>query len=1190
MKPGPMSLWLDPRTPLLARELGDAVVVGSSFVLIRAGVAGLPAVRELSEPLGLIAVEDAPRVVCLWGRGEVSLPGAVVAARQLPRWQPVALWMSSPVSVPGRPLHVLLMCPGLGVSSATLTLTCQGHEARTQVVALEGRGLGHATWRDLPSGIWTVAITAPESLAVHAAPRSVLVSSVSPPAFTARWLDRRHSPTPSGRGEEGGRWSLHFSVRLTLHGHPLSGQVRLALRHRRQGTLRRLPERLSVDPFGTVRSVIEQPEGDWALCFIAEALDGQMTRLELPPLPSDEGRLELGPMTFRGGLVSGADSQGYLGLRYVPGASLGGAALSVEPRPAGRSLTLLAHEAITGLSVLTLEPLGRRATLHELGSLEVGQRASVPIEDPLGLVVGAGFSGEGEVPWESWGGWLGQPNTGGVSMAWCEGVQERDGGPWAASGTRPSLTLALGDEGGGEGQDAEGVVLLLIGHERSPWPHRRHGQADPFEPLGERLWQALKVLTEAIDEGDGLRPLYEAAGGHRALEEVIRRLRGGEASSSSGQSPPPPLEAPWLDVTPVSAQKWELLDVRLVTLSGRETVRLPSVPSSGCVRVEALCVRGARWSRAEARLSVGPFAQLSVAMPPFVDPGDHVLGRVEVITWRGPTRLSVVWNGEAVPMTLHPQRSMRSSATLSPDHALPAEVSVSFELKPGVWTVRLEGPEGESPQVVCAAVSQAGRLRTRRSVWRPLFEGEAALEAASVGARDTLQVMETPARALEGMIHAVLGAPWRTCESHAAALVAATVSHLRGWRTEAELMVTFAESARALETLFVPGRGFALATPGGAIDPVISDMAVRHILRLEELGEALVAARVRSALAKVSRLARRSAMASEVVLPPRPEGLRDGDDADLFRRFRPERLSLALATARSRLKRRASRRDREVRRVEREAVRSEVVRRRDQAYAARVLLHSDDALDRRMALEALSAVISAPRRVFLAEGGLTGTADTVAAIFALHTMLAHLSSKPARVSVDDEERLVTRVGVSPVGRVRVLEGVAWVRWDTWCEDDLSDPAASMPFQVSLHHPGGRHPEVHFGLGQLIELRVDLGEPGQGGGARFGDWLAIHLPEALLPVELPAGAAAVKSRATLAGRRLWIALAGRHRLTVKLRAVSVTSGHGGGSGAQHLAAGVCNIYDASRGRGMLGLSVTVASRGKGLTRALKRLFG
>lgn len=1189
MKPGPMSLWLDPRTPLLARELGDAVVVGSSFVLIRAGVAGLPAVRELAEPLGLIAAEDAPRVVCLWGRGEVSLPGAVAAARQLPRWQPVALWVSSPVSLPGRPLHVLLMCPGSSASSATLTLTCQGHEARTRVVDLEGRGLGLATWRDLPPGFWTAAVTAPASLASRATPMPLLISSASPPAFTARWLARRHSPAASGRGEDGGRWHLHCSVRLTLHGHPLSGQVRLALRHRRQGTLRRLPDRLSVDPFGTVRAVIEQPEGEWALCFIAEALDGQMTRLELPPLPPDESRLELGPMTFRGGLVSGADSQGELGLRYVPGSSLGGSALSVEPRPAARSLTLLAHEAVTGVSVLTLEPLVRRATLHRLGSLEVGQSASVPIEDPLGVVVGAGFSGGGEVPWESWGGWLGQSSTGGVSVAWGEGVRDRGGEPWAAPGATPSLTLAL-EDGGDVEQGAEGVVLLLIGHERSPRSPRRRGGADPLESLGERLWQALKVLTDVVGEGDGLRSLYEAAGGPQALEEVIRRLRGGGVASSPSEPSSPPLEAPWLDVTPVSAQRFELLDVQLVTLSGRATVQLPSVPSSGRVRVEAVCVRGTRWSRAEACLNLGPFAQLSVRMPPFVDPGDHVLGRVEVITWRGPTRLFVALDGEAVPMTQHPQRGVVPAAALSSEQVLPAEASVSFELKPGVWTIRLEGPEGESPQVFCAAVSQAGRLRMRRSVWRPLFEGEAALEAASVGAQGTLQVLETPARALEGMIHAVLGAPWRTCESHAAALVAATAAHLRGWRTVAEWMVTVTESARALERLFVPGRGFALATPGGSIDPVISDMAVRHILRLEELIEGIVDERVRSALAKVSRLARRAAMASEVVLPPRPEGLRDGDDADLFRRFRPDRLPLALATARSRLKRRASRRDREVRRVEREAVRSEVVRRRDQAYAARVLLHSGDALDRRMALEALGAVISAPRRVFLAEGGLTGTADTVAAIFALHTMLTRGDARSGRVLVDGEERQVARAGERPVDQVRVLEGVAWVRWGTWCEDDLSDPASSMPFQVSLHHPGGRHPEVHFGLGQVIELRVDLGEPGQGGGARFGDWLAIHLPEALSPVELPAGAAAVKSGATLAGRRLWIALGGRHRLIVKLRAVSVTRGRGGASGAQHLAAGVCNIYDASRGRGMLGLSVTVAARGKGLTRALKRLFG
>ncbi len=896
--------------PLLAWELGAAVRVGSSFALVERGLADLEPVARVARALGLEAPEQGPRVVPLWHDGPVALPGAVFEGRTLPHGQLCGLWLDKAVYTPRSSVHILVACPGAKDTEVPVWIWREGQKHREMKIALGSRGLGHMELRGLPTGVWTVQLIWPQPTSSGAA--RFVVSDAAPPEFVARWFERRFVTNPKGNLQ------LAFAVGLRLHGRPVPGSVRLALRHMKSGALRWLTQTLRADPFGVVRAQIDAPgEEAWALCFVADALGSQMTQLELPPPPIGLEPVGLGPMTFGASVVVSGSTRASMGLDFLPGRALDTLPLTVAPCPKGSVLDLHVHEAIKALKVMRFEPLSCRVECIELGDVEAEQRLEVPIEDPVGLISAAGFVGMHEEPWESWGGWFAQDETPGIELSWASGVESNQGLPRVVSGAAPELSIKLH-------LDEPALVLLLVRRERSPLGSEVIGEI--LAPLGSVLWKTLGELGQTLDGKQRLESLFDAAGGRAALAQVLDRIRNPDAQSKtpaleSGDSPPQRPQ-PWFDVDSVEGSQAEVLMLSALEVHGEGSVSLPAVSGDGVLRVEALVAHGTRWQRAGLRARLGAFAQASLRLPPFVDGTDHVQGHLLVKTWSGTSRLHLEVDGKPQAARLHPRTSDGEETLIVSGEPLPPYASLTFPVVPGRWVVRVEGSELEPPLIFHTVVSPAGRLKARRRAYKPVFEGGPVADAGVLGAESGLQVLATPERALEEMIRAVLDAPWRTCESLAAMLVAATVAHRRGWRSEAALLLTLQEVGDELAALFVPGKGFALNQKSGQISRPISDLAVRHLLRLEALAVGLNPA-AKERLARVGRLARRAALASDVVIPPPPDSLRNADDADLLLRFRADRFAVAAATVRARLKRRASRRDQEASKG-RSSVRGEV--------------------------------------------------------------------------------------------------------------------------------------------------------------------------------------------------------------------------------------------------------------------------
>jgi hypothetical protein len=367
------------------------------------------------------------------------------------------------------------------------------------------------------------------------------------------------------------------------------------------------------------------------------------------------------------------------------------------------------------------------------------------------------------------------------------------------------------------------------------------------------------------------------------------------------------------------------------------------------------------------------------------------------------------------------------------------------------------------------------------------------------------------------------------------------------------------------------------------MDDRICELAARHLVRLgvflrdvlvprSQDGGPELAAAVRL-LERASQLGVRAVRTLGLVLPPPPDTLRHGDDAELLASLRPERLDIALATVRARLKRRASRMDTESIDPRAAARLDEGRARWDRACGARLLMRSQEPADLGTAREALAQALTDSHRSFLPDGGGFGTDDAVALLLALWELDVPSSGTVRLLSDTGEE---TTVSVEDAGDCEFdaaenIEGFCWVTWRARSLDDLTDPSAPIPFDVHLRAEGQR--ATRFSLGDFIEVHISLGDPARGHGYEHGDWIEVHLPPALMLRAHPLGDVEKTHIVDDGGRRIRVELAGAHGCVIHTRAVMAT-GDRVDPVAQRFAAGLRNVYDPQRGCGMTGLDVTV----------------
>jgi hypothetical protein len=1156
---GRWSIRLWPEAPLLALQLGDAVQLGAGFAHLREGLSAHPSARRLARPLGLRAEDAAPRLVCLWGDGEAALPGADLTRRPAPRWAPAALWVDRGAYLQGDAVHVVLLAPGCGLPSAQLTLGQSSAQERAMSVALHS-GVGHLELRGLPPGRWVVrcALPWPDAARGRAllARFTVLETEVLP--LTARWLLRRERP-----GREARQRELSFAVALESFGELAQGPTRVTLEHLRTRERQVIGEDLLPDAFGVLRGrVTAQGAGPFALTFDLKGATRRSAGLALPAREGDQDRLEAGALLGDGALRAASleESSTALGL-HVASAEAASSPFLLDARRQPGEVRVLPLEDSKATSAMIIEPLSGRFRVQSLGPLEAGQEQRLPIHDPLGIVVLGARLGEDERTraWEGWGVWATQPHQEAPALTWLAGVHPDPEAPdarWVEAGERPLLQISPARPG------AETAALLLITHQRDPAPPGAP-PGGALEALGRALLDHLRALLAQLSPAASLPSLYEAAGGEEAFAEALRVLQGKPEPPRRPPPLPPRLEEP---APPLAEGRDDSpLLVRVLTLGEPLELRLPPMPAEGRVQVQVIALGAEHWSLATAGLRCGAPVGLSWHLPAFVNPGDQATGRVELRAWGRPAALWLTCDGLPVPLTLCPDDPDEEPLTLDPGARLPHRARLRFAAAPGRWALSV-GPwrAGAATPPADPWLRREGVISVAgRAVWlarrvRCLQRGDRVPD----GDHRNLRLLPSLEPVLQQHLRAICAATWETCESLAARLLALTLRLLLGQDDPDALLKDLLWAAGCLRALFLPGAGWAARDPAGPPDDRLGELATRHLLRLATLLprlrlDELAHRKAQPLLEGAAHLGQRAALAAGMVLPPPPESVLTADDADLLLRTRPARLAVAAATARARLKRRASARDLH---DAHDGRLSEPELRAERAFAARVLLETQEEADRHLALHALARACDSSLRGPLAPLGGWSTADSAAVALVLFELF-----ESEYLHSDGQARRAE--GGGEWEALEVVQGRAWITWDEWQEDDLSDPASLLPLQVSLHRRGSRAPETRFQLGDLLDLEIDLGAPPQG-GARPGDWLEVHLPAALAPVHWPG------LRAERGGRLLRIDLEGRPRLALSLRAVATTGVVGRQPAAQHFALALRNMDDPRRGRGMLGLDVTI----------------
>jgi hypothetical protein len=692
--------------------------------------------------------------------------------------------------------------------------------------------------------------------------------------------------------------------------------------------------------------------------------------------------------------------------------------------------------------------------------------------------------------------------------------------------------------------------------------------------LGRGSLDALRGLLRVLGERQGFVSLFDAAGGEEALGRTLRELLGQPSGGARALSRPAG-HALDEEAEPLQeAQGFSLCFLGVLEEAQGEALELPPAPAAGRWVAQVLEAAPDGWSSSSARLRVGAPVEVEWALPPFVDKGDWALGRLKVACWsaRGAS-VRLRHEGQPVALTLSPWGLDEEARPWVEGEPVTARAWLEGLAQPGRWTLEVGPSDDEGVAWVREQrhVSEAGR-----AVWpvrrvRCLAPGDRTL-AQGEGERRVLRDL-TPLA--QGFARALLARGGDSCEGAAARLLAAGVGLAEGWDDPGAWFDELLKALARLRALFVPGEGLSAYVPGGPQDPALGDAAMRLLLRAQAILPRLpqddsLQGKARVALEAAVHVGQRVAIAAGAVLPPPVERLRDGDDAELLLRMRPDRAELAAVTARARLKRRASSRE-EAQGLAEQGRAGSSKRRAEQAWCARVLLETGDPLDVAAALQALGEACAGVSGAPLGHDGGAGVTDTAALLL----VLFEVGRRPALTATG----VVSTLDGQPCGWGEVARGGllahaghAWVVWDEPEPDDLTEPSSLIPLQVQLQRLGQRAPQTVFYVGEPLELGVDLGPLERGGGALAGDVLEVHLPACLAPVP---GAALQMARE---GRLLRLPLEpGERRVTLALRSVSLTgAGAEAHRAAQHFAVGLRNLRDPKRGRGLVGLDVRVVA--------------
>lgn len=1107
----------------LVEKLGDAALIGKWFVFLKADWLTRSGMDRILASSGMPQA-GTKAAILFRGKDEVALPGATIAASPLPRPELAALTSDKMLYAANRDtVRLLITAPQHANADLKLTLRLNGNPYASYPLTLDEFGLCLWPMQGLPEGTYEADL---EGLDIDACHFEVAEYRLAP--LNAELTEQNLSGN-----------TLRYVLRITAFGQPYSGPVEVELQERGQRVGNR--EKLTCNREGLCRGVAKlSGAGPYTLNIFA----GERTATVALKGSEQERRetlviSELGEIREIS-LLPTAQSNACRGM-YISRGGSNNAPFLVQ-RVAGSEIEITPRVDAELLRVVVIDPTRGSSEEHVYTGVQSGKSIHLPIPMPYGVVLlGAFIDGKA---WEGWSTVL-RPST--IHLH-CEAPKE------AKPGARVQVTLKTSKA------DSVIPVQLIVKDQRLIAP------GDPQVELAAHIKKNLTQWREQshtgaverkLSEVGPRRILYRTAngGGVRPLMAAMPMV----ADQATSFPPFPPTAQPvahaapptGMQFNPVMSQTQSAANVAVSspvqTVQALTKMRLqfPEIVYNNIVKVQgetsveiklgdsmtrytieafALAPDSLDWQRVETTVdAVQPvYGELTVS--PFVQPGDPVIGRLDVGAASGGAIVEVRHDNEVIPLFFD------NGEAVTPGLPIPSGSVVRFPVKPGAITASVRDARKGGIDVSERYVTAPGKLRHIARHLRILTPGE------EVTAREPRVLEIRPLPGLEQPFQIIVeGAamyPFGCIEQTSTKLFAmftgyiTNMEHVEVAREyEAAIPIWY----KRLQSMYLPKRGFCFYPPeeGGARKPDThyAPLAVKNLLKLPSAERAGIRQQVlREMLADIAAMALDAANYYKIENPPKKisdcqsayqiltksSSQKDRDDAAAYVRSRlgehngqtyveiptdrsmPQFFGMAVST------------------------------RTETAYAAAALLATRETSDLPKAIAATNYLTGQLN----GEGRLYSTVDTAACLALLLGLRESgivTTADGGRVQLNGQQMSLAEALASQdkVETLRCMEGIVAAQVTSEIIEDWSAFKSALPVKVHLERNG--HVQEHFQAGDALDLVISV--------PRYEPGLIAHvcLPDALARV---AGGGQVK--------RFSLDFCEKNELRVPLAAISSTS--------------------------------------------------
>lgn len=1088
-------------------------------------------------------------------------------------------------------IRLLVHSPSRPDETMEVVLTDSEGDLRRGRVSLDPNGVGLWETRGLEPGLWTARAGG------GACQFTITDHRLSP--FAAEFVNRRIERGDARDPEQAGRERLYARVALSVYSLPFKGQVR--------GELLDLGDPVEI-PTAATDTVMTDEAGEFAVELPLEGRGPFALRIQeregrqrhvLLPLPDS------GEDDRHATVLAHWGDQSLLRVRPFPGSTeIRGLYLGSERGPRSKApiklqrvgadrITIKTRSEIESWAALVLPEGAGPGKVVRGDECDAGDTFEVPLEGPWAVVL-LGVMSFGN-SWEGRAVFL-RPCTDTLKLE----LPER---------AEPDSTVELGLIG-----RPGATVLVSLRDQRLPGPrpieaassalrraldgalarHRDVGWVDRSLSLVLASDAALPSLDTSVNEFDELADPFKANPGDdlftgaRRGETQSRNLFGEadpfEKTSDSGSGSAGRVRSASEAIAEAPAVNFEL------EATGAESRSRPAAPAPVITRdAEVRCFKLCRLDEfgrgsvilvlpnrlagwrvnavafspdgevgAETTLTAARACHGRLELPRFVSAGDHVEGRLFVSLDRGDATVTVLRDGERIPLRRRrpggPVEEAERLTVSAPD------ATITFAAGPGQYEARVVAREAKD--VTRGRVDRPGRRHLRRTVLRFLQPGE-AIDAEPERVK-RLRVLPSLDACFERVLDGLLEQREDCCETVSAVALAAATRFVTTDSEErrAEAADRLGRALSLVEKTWVEGKGFKgwPDSPDSEIFP-FSPATALNLLDLANLRQIDLPEALSEQLPKVLEMAEDAARAHKLeTAPERPASPRHA-----LERFRavPEDQARMVDLVLELIEETDSG-DLAITQFDPPELRqgltfhlTPALIRAQTAYAATLLLEAGGPGKLR-GLRLACTILDALEE----HGALFSTLDSVAALTLLSTCRRlGLPGNPesTRVEIDGERLTVHEASLKDsLESVTAIDQPILVELTVQEIEDWTRLSTVTPPKVRLLRPGTGEQRQITALGEAVDLEITLADPYE-----CGDRIDVVLPAALSSIAK--GPAA---------RRLSFDLRGESSLTVPVAATALTLGGDGGLGPQRFAVILRNAYDEERGAARTDIEVLV----------------